>query len=209
MTDWLLSLVPVYGLWLIGGATFLSCLAMPIPASVVMLAAGGFVGAGDLVLWQVLAAAFAGAMAGDQLGFAVGRRGGVPLLARASQTPARGKLIGNARHLMNRRGGIAVFLSRWLFSPLGPYVNLVSGAIGLGWGAFTFWGALGEAVWCAVYVLTGMAFAGNLSAAADMLGSVLGLIASGAATLGLGWLLLHHARRDRRRGPPDDPHAVH
>ena len=29
MTDWLLALVPTYGLWLLAAATFLSCLAIP------------------------------------------------------------------------------------------------------------------------------------------------------------------------------------
>ena len=33
MTDWLLGLVPQYGLWLLAATTFLSCLALPIPAS--------------------------------------------------------------------------------------------------------------------------------------------------------------------------------
>ena len=34
MTDWLLALVPQYGLWLLAATTFLSCLALPIPASI-------------------------------------------------------------------------------------------------------------------------------------------------------------------------------
>ena len=62
MTDWFLGLVPVYGLWLIALVTFASCLALPMPASVVMLAAGGFAASGDLVLWHVVAAAILGAV---------------------------------------------------------------------------------------------------------------------------------------------------
>lgn len=50
MPDWLLGQVPTYGLWLFAASTFLSCLALPIPASILMLAAGGFVAAGDLPL---------------------------------------------------------------------------------------------------------------------------------------------------------------
>jgi hypothetical protein len=45
MTETILALVPVYGLALIALATFLSCLALPIPSSLIMLSAGGF-GAG-------------------------------------------------------------------------------------------------------------------------------------------------------------------
>lgn len=218
MTDWLLSLVPTYGLWLIGTSTLASCLALPIPASVIMMAAGGFAAAGDLVLWQVMAAAFSGAVLGDQIGFAAGRKGGAPLLDRIAQNSARGGqghpslkgrasrgragAINRARRSMQARGGWAIFLSRWLFSPLGPYVNLIAGALGHDWRRFTLWAALGEAVWCGLYVLMGRAFGGNLAAASDTLGSALGLVASGAAVLALGTVLLAALRRERlaRRG---------
>ncbi len=197
MTDWLLALVPTYGLWLIATTTLASCLALPIPASIIMLAAGGFAAAGDLVLWQVIAAALAGATVGDQLGYFAGRHGGGPLLDRLSRAPARAKVIDKARTTMESRGGVAVFLSRWLFSPLGPYVNLISGAMRHDWLRFTLWGVLGEVVWCGLYVMMGSAFAGNLSAASDMLGAILGLVATLTAVLGLGAWLLALARRER------------
>ncbi len=196
MTDWFLGLVPVYGLWLIALVTFASCLALPMPASVVMLAAGGFAASGDLVLWHVVAAAILGAVAGDQLGFGIGRVGGTTLVERLSGG-ARAPLILRAQGMMEARGGIAVFLSRWLFSPLGPYVNLLSGALRQRWVPFTFWGVSGEVVWCSLYVLMGWYFAGNLSAASDLLGSVLGLVATGTAVVVLGAWLVALARRER------------
>jgi membrane protein DedA with SNARE-associated domain len=57
MIDALLAAVPTHGVWLVAAVTFLSCLALPMPASLVMLTAGGFAAAGDLDLWQVLGAA--------------------------------------------------------------------------------------------------------------------------------------------------------
>ncbi len=200
MTDWLLALVPTYGLWLIAITTFCSCLALPFPASVIMLAAGGFAAAGDLVLWQVIAAALAGAVAGDQVGYHAGRIGGAPLLDRLRTSPARAGIIAKAQAVMGARGAIAVFLSRWLFSPLGPYVNVISGSMRHGWATFTIWAVLGEAVWCGLYVMMGRAFGGNLSAASDMLGSILGLLATGTAVVGLGWWLLTLLRREGAKG---------
>ena len=79
MTDWLLALVPQYGVWLLAGSTFLSCLALPIPASILMLAAGGFASAGDLSMTGAAGAALAGAVAGDQTGYFAGRAGGAGL----------------------------------------------------------------------------------------------------------------------------------
>ena len=53
MIETILALVPTYGLLLVALGTFLSCLALPVPSSLIMLSAGGFAAAGDLVLWQV------------------------------------------------------------------------------------------------------------------------------------------------------------
>ena len=63
------------------------------------------------------------------------------------------------------------------------------------WGSFTLWAILGEALWCMIYILAGRAAGGNLTAASDMLASVLGLVATGTVVAGLGWWLLRLARR--------------
>ncbi|MDP3264415.1 MAG: VTT domain-containing protein [Tabrizicola sp.] len=146
MTDWLLALVPRYGLWLLAATTFLSCLALPFPASILMLTAGGFVAAGDLALAPTLAAAAGGGIAGDQLGYWAGRSFGARLLTRLKRDPARDRLLAKAVAIMDRRGTGAVFLTRWLFSPLGPWVNLTAGSTGYGWPRFTTAGVAGEAV---------------------------------------------------------------
>lgn len=197
MTDWLLGLVPEYGLWLLGVATFLSCLALPIPASILMLTAGGFVAAGDLAMMPTLLAALAGAVAGDLTGFAVGRRGGAGLTAWLHREPVRAKLITRARQMMDRQGMIGIFLTRWLFSPVGPYANFVAGAIGFGWPRFALAVVVGEAVWVTLYVGLGRSFAGNLEAASAFAGSILGVAAGVGAMLGLGLWLRATLRAER------------
>jgi len=186
MTDWLLGLVPTYGLWLLAVATFLSCVAIPIPASILMLAAGGFVASGDLPLTGTVGAALVGASLGDQVGYVLGRTGGAFVIKWLG---SRAAPIERASRFLERRGNIAVFLSRWLISALGPYVNLAAGASGLSWARFTVWGVLGEAVWTGLYVSLGYAFTGNLAAASDLAWTILGFVAAGFAALGLGiWL---------------------
>lgn len=201
MTDWLLALVPQYGLWLLAAATFCSCLALPFPASILMMTAGGFVAAGDLALLPTFAAATAGGITGDQLGFWAGRKIGRPLLSRLRRDPARDKLLARAVKMLERRGILAVFLTRWLFSPLGPWVNLTTGSTGYPWARFTAAGIAGEAVWSGLYVGIGYAFAGNIAAASDMLGSVLGLLASAAAAVILGLWLLNALKSQKRTSP--------
>lgn len=188
MTDWLLGMVPTYGGWLLALSTFLSCLALPIPASLLMLVAGGFVAAGDLTLVGSAGAALAGAVAGDQAGYAAGRLGGTAVIARLGRRAAP---VAKATDLLARRGGVAVFLSRWLVSALGPYVNLAAGAAGQSWARFTAWGVAGEAVWVALYFGVGYALPGNLAAASDMAFDLLAALTAGAVALGaLIWLMI-------------------
>lgn len=202
MTAWLLALVPQYGLWLLAATTFFSCLALPFPASILMLTAGGFAAAGDLVLWQAFVAAAAGGIAGDQLGYWAGRGFGARLLARLRQDPARDKLLARAVGFIDRRGVLAVFLSRWLVSPLGPWVNLTAGSAAYPWGRFTLSGVAGEAVWAGLYVGTGYAFAGNVEAASQMLGSVLGMVAGAAGVLVFGYWLWAAQKSDAAKALP-------
>ena len=62
MTDLFLPLVADYGLYIVFGVVFLSCFAVPTPSSPVMLVAGGFAAAGDLLLWAVGSAALVAAI---------------------------------------------------------------------------------------------------------------------------------------------------
>jgi membrane protein DedA with SNARE-associated domain len=206
LTEDLLALVPVYGPALLMLATFLSCLALPVPASILMLAGGAFAAGGDLVLWQAALAALAGAVTGDQVGYLVGRGGSGVLNRLTARRPGRAALLGRARAFTAARGGAGVFLSRWLFSPLGPYVNFVAGAIGMAWVTFTAAGILGEVVWVALYTGAGYLFADRVESLAALAGNLSGALAAGLVTVLLGLALVRAARhpgRVRRGGTRD------
>ena len=196
MTDWLLGLVPQYGVWLLAACTFASCLAVPMPASILMLTAGGFVAAGDLSLATSVAGALGGAVAGDQAGYFGGRWGGGNLMDRLGKRAAP---LAKATKMLATRGGIAVFLTRWLFSALGPYVNLAAGASRQPWPVFTLWGIAGEAVWVGLYVGLGYGFTGNLEAASTLAVDILGMLAAGAVAVGLGYWLVSTLRAEARK----------
>lgn len=192
MTDWILAQLPLYGPWLLALTTFLSCLALPVPSSLMMIASGAFVASGDLALTTVAGAAYGGALTGDQVGFWLGRKASRLLPAPGSK---RGALIETAMGHLQRRGSVAVFFTRWMFSALGPWVNLAAGASGFAHHRFTLADVLGEAVWVTAYVGLGMAFGANLQAAADLASNALGFLAAGAVAVGLGWWLLRNLRR--------------
>lgn len=178
MTDTIFALVTTWGALVIFASSFLSCLALPIPTSLMMLSGGAFVAAGDLALWQVIAGAWGGAVLGDQTGYLIGRHGGAPLVERIARTPARSAVLNRARGLVDKRGGLGVFLSTWLFAPLGPWVNFIAGTTGLGWLRFTIWDVLGETIWVTIYVGLGFAFASQIEAVSDILGNAVGLLAA-------------------------------
>lgn len=195
MTDQILALVPTYGLPLLAVIVALSCLALPVPSSLVMLTSGSFVGAGELALLPTFLTALFSAALGDQIGFAVGKSGGPPVLKRLMTTKERRAFFDRASHFVDQKGGAGVFLSRWLVSPLGPYVNFIGGATGLNWLTFTLWGVAGEAVWVSVYVGLGVVFSDNITAAAELARDASGFLAAGVVAIGLGWRLRHVLRK--------------
>lgn len=183
MSETIFALVSAYGSLIIFASAFLSCLALPIPTSLMMLSGGAFISTGDLTFSEVILAAFIGAVLGDQTGYVMGRLGGAPLVERVARAPKRALLVNRARRTVAERGGLGVFLSTWLFAPLGPWVNFIAGAGGLSWARFTVADVLGEIVWVTIYVSLGVAFSQSITEIADVMGNVLGLLAALAVVI--------------------------
>lgn len=171
MLDTLIDLVPVYGTLLVFVAVVLGCFGVPAPATVSLIVAGAFVASGDLGLVPVAAIGLLGAVIGDQAGYWAGVRGS-RWAGRLSGSPGAAETMARARAFTARRGGLAVFLSRWLFSPLGPAVNVASGLLGMPWLRFTLCAVPGKAIWVALFVGLGYAFSQNLALVAEVSGSV-------------------------------------
>ena len=199
MTDALVALVPLYGGWILMVVTFLSCLALPVPSSFLMLAGGAFAASGDLGLGTAVLSAYGGAVAGDQSGYLIGNKGGAPLVSRLGRHPKASEALHRATDLVTRRGGIAVFLTRWLFSPLGPYVNFIGGAMGLSWHRFTLGSLSGEAVWVSLYTGLGFLFAAQIVEVAQIATDLAGLLAA-AAVAGVLGMQLFRNRHDQTSG---------
>lgn len=184
-TDTVLALLPQWGPLMVGLTTFLSCLMLPVPSSLMMLAAGAFTASGDLGMVPVALAALGGAILGDALGYLLAGRLR-PLVMRG---PKAAGMIDKAHGFLDRRGFSAVFLSRWLFSPLGPWTNLAAGLAGFGIWRFLPAAIAGEAIWVSIYLGLGRSFGSNFAAAADLASSALGLLAGLALVVLMGGYL--------------------
>ncbi len=172
---------------------------VPVPGETALVAASLLTAAGRLSLPLVVAVAAAGAIAGDNVGYVLGRRGGRWLLTRPGRfAESRARLLAHGEAFFERHGAKAVFLGRWL---PGARVTVAwaAGANRLAWRRFAVWNALGGVAWAssvgvAVHVL-------GRSAARDLrLAGIAGL-----ATVALVLAVLagvHVRRRLRARREP-------
>ena len=102
--------------------------------------------------------------------------------------------IAQARALVEGWGGAGIFFTRWLVTPLGPWLNLTSGIANYPWGAFLIWDVLGETLWVVLYVLLGKIFSGRVQALLDILGNLSWVIVGLIAAVILIWQLLRSVR---------------
>ncbi len=158
------ALIPRHGPSVLFASALLSCVGAPIPTSAMMLAAGAFIAAGDMGLWVTVAATLVGALIGDQIGYLAGRYGGEPLWARFRARPRLAPTMDRAQAELSRRAVVAVILSRFPLSVLGPWINLAAGATRVDWRRFSLGLVVGDAVWVGVYLAGGHVFAANVKA---------------------------------------------
>ncbi len=167
-----------------------------LPGETVVLLGGVLVAQHRASLIGMIAAAVAGAISGDSVGYFVGRRFGEPL-----QQSRLGRIVGERRwraaeDFLRRRGGPAVLLGRWT-ALLRALIPAAAGMAGLRYRTFLIWNVTGGALWAIAVVIAGY-LAGN---AYHRLEHYLG---SGAfvllAIIVVGFVARHYWTKRRREG---------
>ncbi|AUH63612.1 DedA family protein [Paracoccus zhejiangensis] len=192
MTEWLEALLPQWGPLLLAASAFLSCLMVPLPTSALLIAAGALGGTGHLDLPVLVAGAWLGAAAGDLTAFSLAHRLGPRLEAMGGRRKA---LFDRARQFITHRGPIAVFLARWLITPLGPASNYVAGATGMKPARFVAASVPGEFLWVVTQMGAGYLFSHGFRGDVDAIGKC-GIVI--ILLLGLLWLAHHLWHRHGR-----------
>lgn len=201
MTEQILEWFSAYGLpvyFLILGA---SSLGIPMPVKLTMLVIGSFVAQGEMMFWQALVAGSAGAAAGDQIGYSLGRFGGRGLIERLTNRFGGAKNIRRAEEFTRRWGAIGIFFTRWLVTPLGPWLNLTSGVTVYSWTRFTVLSVLGETLWVFLYILLGMFFSDRVQETADLLSNLTWVLVGLVIAAALGWKLFRYFRNNHKNPP--------
>jgi len=190
MTETILSVFSLYGAPALFALVAAGQFGIPLPTSILLLTAGALLGEGDLGYWQVFAWALAGAVIGDHIGYAAGRFAGTAMRDRVNRWPRLRDSLTKAEALSRKWGDGSVFLSRWLFSPLGPWINLTSGLSLHPLHRFTLADIAGEVVWIGGYLALGSLFAQSIAELADIVANAAWMIGAAIITILLGWQLL-------------------
>lgn len=146
------------------------------------LLVGGFAaseGRASLGLMMVLAAV--GAMAGDSIGYYIGRRFGARLRDGRLGARVGEKRWQRAEDALRRHGGRAVFLGRFV-GILRALVPALAGASGLRYRRFVVWDTLGAVIWGPGLVWLGYMAGGSYEKVAQWTGRA-GLVLLGLALL--------------------------
>jgi membrane protein DedA with SNARE-associated domain len=131
-------------------------LGIPAPGETMLVTAAVYAGAtGNLLIEGVIAAAIAGAIVGDNIGYAVGRRGGYRLLLKyGPKLRIKQSHLKVARYVFERHGGKVVFFGRFI-AILRTYAAFLAGVGQMEWKRFLAWNAAGGIVWATIFGLLG------------------------------------------------------
>jgi membrane-associated protein len=174
-------------LWL---SVFIAAVGVPLPIGPLLLAVGAFAGYGDFNIVLLMVITITASSSGDNVGYFIGRRWGSRTLnwflqpRRVQVLPAR--TIIRSRLYFKRRGGWAIFFSRFLLSALGGVMNLLAGAERYPYRRFLLSDVAGEGLGAVIPLSLGYA----LGACWESGGKLLGAFAGFAFTLFLAMLLV-------------------
>jgi membrane protein DedA with SNARE-associated domain len=163
VSEWLQEFPPLITYLIVAAVIGIESMGVPLPGEIALVSASLLTVKGIGSPWGVATAAACGAIVGDSIGYAVGLRGGRPMLARLGRRFPKHlgpEQMARAEHMFARWGVWAVFFGRFiallriLAGPMAgalrvPYRKflLANASGGLAWAFGTVWAIywIGEA----------------------------------------------------------------
>jgi membrane-associated protein len=199
---YLLVWLQEYGYPILWLAVFISATGIPLPTSLVLLAAGAFAASGDFSLPILIPVSITAFIAGDNLGYLLGRLWGSKLLdwleTSGKMRIIKPRTIIRSRLYFNRLGGWAIFFSRFLVSALGGAINILAGAERYPYRRFVLYDACGETVGASLPIILGYIFGASWDSIGDVLGSFSLLLLATLISLWLAFQALRIITRMRK-----------
>src|SRR5688500_5575812 len=149
VSEWLEGFPPLVIYLMVGGIIGLESMGIPLPGEITLVSASLLAVKGIGSPWGVASAAAAGAIIGDSIGYAIGLRGGRPLLARLGRRFPKHlgpEQMERAEHMFSRWGVWAVFFGRFI-ALLRILAGPMAGALRVPYRKFLIANASGGLVW--------------------------------------------------------------
>jgi membrane protein DedA with SNARE-associated domain len=155
------NLLSQYGYVAVFAFVMIESLGVPFPGETMIITASLYAGAThNLVVWGIWAAAAAGAIIGDNIGYAIGYWGGYRLIRRYGPKVHFDEAKLKVGILVfDRHGGKVVFFGRFV-SILRTYAAFLAGTNRMKYGRFFAFNAAGGIVWSGIYAV-GFYYAGS------------------------------------------------
>jgi membrane protein DedA with SNARE-associated domain len=160
-------------------------LGLIVPGEVAMVFAGILAGRGALSLPALIVAATVGAVLGDAVGWFVGRRWGVGVLARwrfTRRTVVR--RMDRARGFFDRHGGKAIFLGRFV-GGVRTFIPVAAGVAHVPYRRFVVWDVPASLAWAAASLALGVYGGPYIVRALEEATPIVAAVAVGLLALGL------------------------
>ncbi|MFE6763980.1 DedA family protein [Streptomyces sp. NPDC057689] len=162
MMAWLTDHTLVFGVWGVLAAVLLlpaleaalPLIGVLLPGQTAVVMGGVLAHHGRVPLAWILVTALLGAVLGNGLGYAAGRRWNTWLLDRVPRRLLRPRSTDRALSAIQRHGGRAVFVGRFTVG-LRTLVPTLCGASGMSLRSYLTWSVVSSAVWAATFVLVG------------------------------------------------------
>ncbi len=151
IVDLLRSAVVHYGYWAVAFTLLLENMGIPLPGETILLIASFMAySEHDLRLSWIIVFATIACTVGDNLGYALGYRGGRPLLSRyQSFFRIRPATIERGEKLFETYGALTVFFARFVFG-MRIIAGPLAGVLRMPWRRFLLFNFLGATVWVSV-----------------------------------------------------------
>lgn len=198
LLPYVLALFQEYGYPILWLSIFIGALGIPLPNSLVLLAAGAFAALGDFNFAILAVVSISAFVTGDTSSYWIGRRWGSKVLHWMEGRLIKQQTLERSRVYFERLGGWAIFSSRFLVSALGGAINLLAGAEIYPYRRFILYDVAGETVGALLPLTLGYIFGASWDAVGDLLGSFSLFIVALLIALVLGYQTLRLFRRMRK-----------
>lgn len=157
--DFLRGALVHYGYWAVAGALLLENAGLPLPGETVLLLASFLAySEHELRFPLIILVGTIATTVGGQVGYALGRYGGRPLIERYSHIfHIRAEAVARGDRLFERHGAATVFLARFIFG-MRVLASLIAGALHMPWRKFELFNFLGALVWVTTICSVGYLF---------------------------------------------------